>query len=607
MINPSSPITNLDDLNIKIRVLSNPSTQDKFPIIKNHSCVYFNNSFVFFGGYNGKENINLIYQFSLSTKTFIQVKSTGDIPKPRNGHTATLVERKGQMIMIGGWIGEEFQASDEIFSLNLVNCNWKLIRPNPPLTPTNMHSANLYKDKIYIFRGGNGLLYLNDLISYNINTHNIEQILLKGKVPSPRANHMSEIIRDNLFIFGGWSGSHLLNDLYCINLTTNTSREIMYNLSVIPCSRAGGQMVVGTENNYLILFGGFKGNGNYLNDLCFFNAQMSKWVCFDLSAKKGGDKYPLPRAGHSMKIVNNKSIYIYGGSGNGGIYCNQMYEISFDRNLCLNEINSHSNKVFGKSRSSSLFFRSWYSGVAPSGEKLFNNLKGMYNNKMFSDVILRIEDKEIYAHKIVLWMISIKFQEMLEQDSEIEFLVIKGYKAKHVEVFMKLLYNYNEDELKLNEETKNDFISINNKKDNFDLLSINTNLLSNTSYNETDTNNVNVNETGQSELSSSYRNENKEWGLFDYFELLRLSDEFLVDSIKMFCERSILVFLNTDNFSYILAFAKKFSCSYLYKQLELFYDDNKSNIMFEEYSIIINNEDNSILYEKANNNSITSK
>jgi hypothetical protein len=75
----------------------------------------------------------------------------------------------------------------------------------------------------------------------------------------------------------------------------------------------------------------------------------------------------------------------------------------------------------------------------------------------------------------------------------------------------------------------------------------------------------------------------------------------------MFCERSILVFLNTDNFSYILAFAKKFSCSYLYKQLELFYDDNKSNIMFEEYSIIINNEDNSILYEKANNNSITSK
>jgi len=88
-----------------------------------------------------------------------------------------------------------------------------------PPGPCNMHTSDAYEDKIFVFRGGDGRDYLNDLHMLNITTMHWKIVKDSGGTrPPPRANHSSSVIKHNLYIFGGWDGSKRLNDLYVYNL-----------------------------------------------------------------------------------------------------------------------------------------------------------------------------------------------------------------------------------------------------------------------------------------------------------------------------------------------------------------------------------------------------
>jgi hypothetical protein len=58
-----------------------------------------------------------------------------------------------------------------------------------------MHTADCYNKKIYVFRGGDGKDYLNDL--HELDTLRLEwtKVDQKGACPPPRANHSSAIIK----------------------------------------------------------------------------------------------------------------------------------------------------------------------------------------------------------------------------------------------------------------------------------------------------------------------------------------------------------------------------------------------------------------------------
>jgi leucine-zipper-like transcriptional regulator 1 len=57
-----------------------------------------------------------------------------------------------------------------------------------------MHSADVLDSLIYIFRGGDGKDYLNDLHSIDTESKEWKLIETKGKTPDPRANHCSSLI-----------------------------------------------------------------------------------------------------------------------------------------------------------------------------------------------------------------------------------------------------------------------------------------------------------------------------------------------------------------------------------------------------------------------------
>ena len=92
-----------------------------------------------------------IYIYDIIKESWSIKISTGDVPKERNGHSASLLGDK--MYIVGGWLGTGVFASDEIFELDLTNYNWKsIVLEGKGIGSLNMHSAEIYKDKIIIFR-----------------------------------------------------------------------------------------------------------------------------------------------------------------------------------------------------------------------------------------------------------------------------------------------------------------------------------------------------------------------------------------------------------------------------------------------------------------------
>jgi len=149
-MNPNSPE---QDFTVKWSV----KTIKDSPKIKNHSSIRYGDKFILFGGYDGKNNLNTIYLYDIVKENWSVKPSTGEVPRERNGHSASILNDK--MYIVGGWLGTGVFASDEVFELDLLNFSWKkIILEGQEIGPLNMHSAETYKGNIIIFRYCN--LYL---------------------------------------------------------------------------------------------------------------------------------------------------------------------------------------------------------------------------------------------------------------------------------------------------------------------------------------------------------------------------------------------------------------------------------------------------------------
>ena len=143
---------------------------------------------------------------------------TGTPPPGRNGHSATLVvdpddDENGRIFIIGGWLGTGPLAASDLHVLEITHGGRYLRWYQPTVQgrnpgSCNMHTADYVPNQraIYVFRGGNGREYLNDLHALDVHTMTWRRVETTGAIPQQRANHSSAILEETaeLFIFGGW-------------------------------------------------------------------------------------------------------------------------------------------------------------------------------------------------------------------------------------------------------------------------------------------------------------------------------------------------------------------------------------------------------------------
>ena len=145
----------------------------------------------------------------------------GDVPPPCRAHTATLVDRR--IVVFGGGEGPAYY--NAVYVLDTVSRRWthKVFPEDAPLPPPRRaHTAVLYKGKVWVFGGGNGMEALNDLWTLDCTgpTERMrwEHIETRGRRPLPRGYHTANLVGNVMVVVGGSDGRECFSDIWCLNL-----------------------------------------------------------------------------------------------------------------------------------------------------------------------------------------------------------------------------------------------------------------------------------------------------------------------------------------------------------------------------------------------------
>ncbi|KAE8878006.1 hypothetical protein PF003_g37885 [Phytophthora fragariae] len=256
------------------------------PAVKNHTATAVSaHELLVFGGYDGRRNHNALYLLDVSRRAWRELshETRGQAPAGRNGHTATLAERK--LFVLGGWLGSGPLAAADLHVLHLDTLTWEQPALAEGLGPCNMHTADYVARlrSILVFRGGDGREYLNDLHALQIDSMTWTTVRTRGRAPAPRANHSSALVGGDLLVFGGWDGRQRLNDVHVLDTQSMVWSAVDDEFSVDtrhyvapPLPRAG--MTMARHRDRLFVFGGSGPSAKCYDDLHVYDPRRHQWV-----------------------------------------------------------------------------------------------------------------------------------------------------------------------------------------------------------------------------------------------------------------------------------------------------------------------------------------
>lgn len=240
-----------------------------------HTAIVWNGNILVIGGHTraGYTTESLpVRSLDPRTGLWSQMSATsaeddGSMPKPRGGHSATLL---GSRLFIFGGEDIKRRPLNELWILDLTTMTWS----QPPMigaipTPRGAHSAVSFRGRyILIFAGGSAAHCYSDL--YYLDTHTMEWFApeVEGKSPPPRAGHAGALLGTTWYIVGGGNNAAGCADMYSLDVSPlgNGALEWVLVGNTPPASAIASEglsLLSVSMAGCLVSFGGY--NGKYHN------------------------------------------------------------------------------------------------------------------------------------------------------------------------------------------------------------------------------------------------------------------------------------------------------------------------------------------------------
>jgi len=291
---------------------------------------------------------NELYMLDVASGVWVQPATTGTIPPPLTGHTATLHGR--QLIILGGQLGG-IEANSNVYVLDIERGVWS----NPVvkgLTFLN-HTATLIDDEIWVIVQSS--VFVLNLSSWEWREVSIDNRRLPRLVPRSFVGHVAVAVGKNILVHGGkWMGlnhgegkkyERLSSDVRILDTRTlvwsapecsppptptvssssssssssDYSGFIKGRWDTPRCEHSAILVDTKDEQQKLYIIGGFTTvnpnmnivDTSYLNDVQVLNVSTMSWESvapLPLS--------PCPRSLHTAVVVGSgvsKEAWVYGG------------------------------------------------------------------------------------------------------------------------------------------------------------------------------------------------------------------------------------------------------------------------------------------------------
>ncbi|KAJ1521454.1 hypothetical protein ONE63_003122 [Megalurothrips usitatus] len=228
-----------------------------------HSAVTYYRKIFIWGGRNETVSCNKLYCFDTETLNWSKPAVSGDVPSPRDGHSACVIADR--MYVFGGFTALTEKISNELYYLDLITMRWQHV-VQEEFVPKfrDFHTATKIGPYMFVFGGRSDSVsalhsendeYCPDIVYFDTDTHTWHKPVATGDIPSGRRSHSAFAINGKLYIWGGYSGvtDEYFNDLYEFNPNTNIWTKIEANgIRPMPRRRQGCVVV----DNKAFIFGG---------------------------------------------------------------------------------------------------------------------------------------------------------------------------------------------------------------------------------------------------------------------------------------------------------------------------------------------------------------
>nr|XP_054758549.1 rab9 effector protein with kelch motifs-like [Lytechinus pictus] len=276
------------------------SSSDKFPSRMGHTATFDRdlNSVFVFGGSKNLRWFSDMHILDLATMKWSLVEAAGEAPT-RAYHSATFF--RNELYVFGGvYPNPDPQpdgCSNDVVIFNPESKSWyKPVTMGTKPKPRSGHSATLLGDQLVIFGGWDAPICYNDLHILDLCLMEFTSPKMIGTPPSPRSWHASIALPGNkVLIHGGYNGNEALSDSFIFHLDTYTWSEVKLHSRVPVGIRAGHAITCyhgnksaskdEKENHMpmvesLAIFGGGDNEDNFFGDLVPFSWTYSNFLDF---------------------------------------------------------------------------------------------------------------------------------------------------------------------------------------------------------------------------------------------------------------------------------------------------------------------------------------
>ncbi|XP_022965639.1 rab9 effector protein with kelch motifs-like [Cucurbita maxima] len=229
-----------------------------------HGAVIVGNQMIVFGGTNGSKKVNDLHILDLGTKEWLQPECKGSPPSPRESHTATLVGDDKLVIFGGSGEGESNYLND-LHILDLKSMVWMIteVRGDVPV-PRDSHSATAVGQKLFVYGGDCGDRYQGGVDMLDMHSMTWSRLSVQGSSPGVRAGHAAVNIATKVYILGGVGDRQYYNDAWVLDICT-CSWTRLDTCGQQPRGRFSHTAVVADSD--IAIYGGCGEDERPLNDL----------------------------------------------------------------------------------------------------------------------------------------------------------------------------------------------------------------------------------------------------------------------------------------------------------------------------------------------------
>ncbi|CAG8815299.1 17510_t:CDS:2, partial [Racocetra persica] len=160
--------------------------------------------------------------------------------------------------------------------------------------------------KLFIFGGGDGPEYFNDLYVFDTDTLTWSKPKTTGNIPSRRRAHTTAYYNNCIYVFGGGDGVRALNDVYKLDISdmNNLVWQKLETTGRPPISR--GYHTSNLVGNKLVVYGGSDGHE------CFDDVFMLDLVTMQWEVRKVYGTPPSGRGYHTTVLYDSR-LFVFGG------------------------------------------------------------------------------------------------------------------------------------------------------------------------------------------------------------------------------------------------------------------------------------------------------